>query len=318
MIRLRVLLNTTAGSVPELIKVIKFLYGSEIVHIVPDYPAGLIILHDGEGPDVDFNEIIRQVVGAGIDYSTKELFYFADELPSGEAVGTMRARADMKDYMGYVFRNGVYQRNGQIRRNTGTKDLLTIGLNLSLGDQLFGRALPSGFVGDVATEFLAFNGRMKYAETAPLAEAAAMAIAYNHQLEDVFNMQELIAASAAMFGLQDTLETLEAASMSMKKSLNDTMASSEAASITVNHAMHETFDRGIRRNGTIRRNGRYNRATGVVDVQNITAVVAPLADTLASSDGMTIGYRNHYKRDGTYRRDGTIRRDSGVLHPLED
>jgi hypothetical protein len=79
MIRLRTLLNTTTGSVPELIKVIKFFYGSETVHIVPDYPAGLIILHDGEGPNVNFNEIIRQVVGVGIDYSTKELFYFTDE-----------------------------------------------------------------------------------------------------------------------------------------------------------------------------------------------------------------------------------------------
>ncbi|MDR1902869.1 MAG: DUF2612 domain-containing protein [Treponema sp.] len=103
MIRLRTLLNTTTGSIPELIKVIKFLYGSEVVHIVADYPAGLSIYHDGEGPDVNFNEIIRQVVGAGIAYDTKELFYFTDELPSSETVSKMKAKTSMMDSMASFF-----------------------------------------------------------------------------------------------------------------------------------------------------------------------------------------------------------------------
>jgi hypothetical protein len=76
LLKLRILLNTTSGSINDVIKVIKFIYASEIVHITPDYPAGLSILHDGEGQNLNFNKIIAAVVPAGVAYNTKELFYF--------------------------------------------------------------------------------------------------------------------------------------------------------------------------------------------------------------------------------------------------
>ena len=47
LLKLRKLMNTNNGSIPDIIKAIKFMYSSEIVNIVPDYPAGLIINHDG-------------------------------------------------------------------------------------------------------------------------------------------------------------------------------------------------------------------------------------------------------------------------------
>jgi len=79
MIRLRILLDTTDGSVNDIIKVVKFLYSSEIVHIQQNYPAGLTILHDGEGLPIDFNFIISQVVVAGVSFDTKELFFFTED-----------------------------------------------------------------------------------------------------------------------------------------------------------------------------------------------------------------------------------------------
>jgi hypothetical protein len=188
-LKLRTMLNTTDGSVNDVIKVIKFLYSSEVVHIVPNYPAGIIILHDGEGPNINFNEIILQVVGAGIDYSTKELFYFMEELPVGERVSKMKSKMIMIDYMAYVFHNGVYRRNGQIRhRYTGVRDVLKIDIGLTLHDQLFGRVMRnglfrhngelthSGFATDVATELWSFSVLMNYTENVQSSEKTNTAL----------------------------------------------------------------------------------------------------------------------------------------------
>jgi hypothetical protein len=82
-LKLRVLLNSSTGTVNSIIKVIKFIYSSEIVHIVPDYPAGIIIEHDGEGtPGLNFNRILAEIVPAGVSFYTKELFDFFEELES--------------------------------------------------------------------------------------------------------------------------------------------------------------------------------------------------------------------------------------------
>ena len=85
LIKLRILLNTTRGNVNDIIKVIKFLYSSQSVHITPNYPAALRILHDGEQEQIDFNRILVQVIGAGIGYETRELFYFEDVVHIGES-----------------------------------------------------------------------------------------------------------------------------------------------------------------------------------------------------------------------------------------
>jgi hypothetical protein len=78
-IRLKVkkLLNTSNGSINDIIKIAKVLYSSEDIHVVANYPAGIRILHDGEGtPGLDFNRILRAVVAAGVAYNTTELFNF--------------------------------------------------------------------------------------------------------------------------------------------------------------------------------------------------------------------------------------------------
>jgi len=77
---LRILLNTTNGTVNDVIKVIKYFYTSEVVNIKQNYPAGVSILHDGEGPNIDFNRIIAAVIPAGVAYDTKELFNFIEHI----------------------------------------------------------------------------------------------------------------------------------------------------------------------------------------------------------------------------------------------
>lgn len=79
-LKLRILLNTTNGTINDVIKVIKFFYTSEIVNIKQNYPAGISILHDGEAPAVDFNRIMAAVIPAGVAYDTKELFHFVEHV----------------------------------------------------------------------------------------------------------------------------------------------------------------------------------------------------------------------------------------------
>jgi hypothetical protein len=99
LLKLRRLLNTNNGSIPSIIKAIKFLYSSEVVHIVPDYPAGLIIEHDGEGtPGLNFNKLLAEIIPAGVSFSTKELFdFFENILPitSSEKTGVIKNSQDL-------------------------------------------------------------------------------------------------------------------------------------------------------------------------------------------------------------------------------
>ena len=84
-LKLRTMLNTADGTVEDIIKFVKFFFSSETVHLVPNYPAGLRILHDGFNDTVDFNRIIKQIVGAGIAYDTREIFNMTEEFPIDEA-----------------------------------------------------------------------------------------------------------------------------------------------------------------------------------------------------------------------------------------
>jgi hypothetical protein len=264
MLNLRRLLNTNDGSIPSTIKTIKFFYSSEIVHIVPDYPAGLIIEHDGEGtPGLNFNKLLAEIIPAGVSFSTNEIFYFTEELPSSETISKIKAVTSMMDYMGYVFHNGVYRRNGQIRhRYTGVEDSLSIKLGYPFLDQLFGRALQGGFVEDAATETWSFVNRMNYLDNLPSSETSSTIL------------------------LQET---------------------------------HETLDKGVRRNGFMRRNGKYYRAHDVVDVQNINVHVPAIFDVLGEcAETLTIGYRKHNYHNGRFNRNGAIKHDSKVLFPLEE
>jgi hypothetical protein len=372
-LRLRTMLNTTNGTINDVIKVIKFFYGSETVHIVPDYPAGLIILHDGEGPNVNFNEIIRQVVGAGIDYSTKEFFYFTEELPAGETMSKIRSKMAMMDYAGYVFHNGVYRRNGQIRRRyTGVRDLLTVDIGLALQDQLFGRSMHNGlfrrdgtitrigFTTDAATELWTFKGSMNHTENVQSSEQANTALLYQmsegveqdfrrngkfrrngevqhktrYILDSInlklgFHIQESHRGLAIHNGLYRRDGTIrhgllntsitEKNNIRIDYDLQDTLMSNTAFSMAVGHKLYETLHHEIRRNGLIRRNGQYNRATGVVGVQKINVTVSPFTDTAGDcTETMTIRYRKHHFHNGRFRRNGTIKHDGNIPLPLEE
>lgn len=112
-LKLKTMLNTADGTVEDIIRFVKFFFSSETVHLVPNYPAGLRILHDGFNDTVDFNRIIKQIVGAGVAYDTRELFNITDEMPI-EETDWKRVHRTEKEYFSrnMVFRNGRFLRDG--------------------------------------------------------------------------------------------------------------------------------------------------------------------------------------------------------------
>jgi hypothetical protein len=141
LLKLRRLLNTNDGSIPSIIKAIKFIYSSEVVHIVPDYPAGLIIEHDGEGtPGLNFNKLLAEIIPAGVSFSTKEIFnileslHFVDEQEFNKLLTwqhtdiftdtiyrngrVLRDGHTVRDWQyAALYRNGTVFRNGAVTRN---------------------------------------------------------------------------------------------------------------------------------------------------------------------------------------------------------
>lgn len=78
---LRKQLNLNNSTVNDIIKILKMYYNNETIEIVPDYPAGIRILHYGQSTEkVDFNNFIKEVIGAGISYATEEYYKFKDGL----------------------------------------------------------------------------------------------------------------------------------------------------------------------------------------------------------------------------------------------
>jgi hypothetical protein len=112
ILKLRVLLNTTDGTVNDVIKVIKFLYGSEEVHIQPNYPAGISILHDGEARLKDFNSILVQVIAAGVAYDTKELFNFLEKILLSDSADIRVVKNDTERFGRHIKHNDLIKRDG--------------------------------------------------------------------------------------------------------------------------------------------------------------------------------------------------------------
>lgn len=112
---LRILLNLNKSTIPDIIRILKTYYSAEVIHIQPNYPAGITILHDGLSPvGVDFNSFIKETIGAGIAYETRELYVFKELLlVSDKRLGLGFKDFDELHYCGLLNYNGVATYGGQ-------------------------------------------------------------------------------------------------------------------------------------------------------------------------------------------------------------
>jgi hypothetical protein len=85
LLKIKIMLNTADGTYNDIIKIVKMFYDADLVEIVPQYPARIVIRHSGEGDAlIDFNSVLKEVVGAGIGYGTVEVITANEELPALE------------------------------------------------------------------------------------------------------------------------------------------------------------------------------------------------------------------------------------------
>ena len=172
MLNLRRLLNTNDGSIPAIIKAIKYFYSSEAVHIVPDYPAGLIIEHDGEGtPGLNFNRLLTEIIPAGVSFSTKELFFFTEEFFITDTLDIIVQKQISDSFKNGLKYNGRGKYDGHtlnpteadsyvtvpFKYRTGIRDELTVNTPQKFVDEdiitdvFQGAFKPNGFVDEETT-----------------------------------------------------------------------------------------------------------------------------------------------------------------------
>jgi len=314
LIRLRILLNTTDGSVNDIIKVIKFIFSSEVVHIQPNYPAGLSILHDGESPTVNFNKYMKQVVAAGVAYDTKELFHFIEKITESEDQKITVKRSVKEEYFGQIKHNGRIARDGHtvrdveaksfkhdgrkkrngtvqhktvywepsnsvifppFRHSSGAQDLLAITVKEQESiDEYHGRVYRNGFFKRNAT--------------------------IRHDGVNPLPVSDIIALSGQM-DMVDILPDVE-----------------DTQDIQVIADMADAMNKYIRRNGAIKRNGKHTHCNFPVMQHRLHGTLEPVTEEYGEvGEVFSAGMRYHHFHNGTYRRNGEIRHNGNILIPLE-
>ena len=315
LLRLKILINRNRASVNDIIKVIKFYYSSETVEIKRNYPAGITILHDGEGPPIDFNRIMAQVVGAGIAFDTQELFYFLENLDLSDfhATKVTRNAGDFVTQM--VFRNGRVLRDGSTVFDTELKPVLRNGTISRNGEMLR-------------------NG----SRTVPATGVVEQPVYRRSGMQDVFTMgmsdgnhvdawkSRLFRNASAIRDGTETRSGLAAASINeavgivrLRLWMSDSLPISETLDAAALANAEDAIDRNIPRDGRHRRNEGLRRSSlGMADPFEITDFSeSGVADGLGIGDDMLVGLYHHYFRDGARGRTGAILRKGMVFIPLE-
>ncbi|MDR2952574.1 MAG: DUF2612 domain-containing protein [Treponema sp.] len=314
LVRLRILLNTTDGSINDIIKVIKFLYSSEVVHIVPNYPAALTIKHDGQQDQINFNKIIVQVIGAGIGYDTKEIFIFNDEFPAEEEFKIIKVLTSFSD----SFRSEGIKFNGEIRHDGKHK------AGGGISDRFSLILRPDNFV-DRFEGYLRHNGVIK-------ADGSHKFNGIGGRIGDIFRLK-------INYGHEDLFDVTDAANAVIKTCYTDYFSTQRkfngmfrhdgtvkanaardvfAVNIKIPEPFVDVFYAAVRHNGIIKADGshKFNALGRISDSAVTMAGRLDFQDVIDAADAFTCVINQHinhtdyfptkYRFDGAFRHDGQI------------
>ena len=311
MLNLRRLLNTNDGSIPAIIKAIKYFYSSEVVHIVPDYPAGLIIEHDGEGtPGLNFNRLLTEIIPAGVSFSTKELFFFTEEFFITDAL-VIIVKKQISDnfknglkyngrgkYDGHTLNpteviklkyNGQFKYNGMIkyaRRQRVDADsyvIVPFKYRSGIRDELTVNT-PQKFI-DNARSQLKYNGLSKYN-----GENKYSGFFSENSITDI---------------LHDTAKTI----------LTDNETTAENLAVQIDKPLDEHFTTRNKYDGYFTYSGetKYHAAKEKISIEGENSAAT---ETVVMDDTFSVGIRFRRKYDGTYKYNGVILYNGNVLIPM--
>jgi hypothetical protein len=310
LLKLRRLLNTSDGSIPSIIKAIKFFYSSEIVHIVPDYPAGLIIEHDGEGtPGLNFNKLLAEIIAAGVSFSTKELFAFKDIFVVTDFMKTITMRRKMSD----TFHIGGLKFNGRAKHDGHT-------LN------------PTEYLPIKADGSYKFNGTKKHKpELAPAQTFVAIPIKARNGIIDKLKIKMNVEDHVDLFRAHLKHNGMIKADgqnkfngyakigdvLSVRARMNfiDREQMTENLNVRLINDFVEKAPTRWKFDGTFKHNGAIT-ASATHDKLTIAVKSLDFTEQVHMSDNFTIGMRYFHKHDGKYKADGEIKFNSSILIPL--
>jgi hypothetical protein len=311
LLKLRMLLNTNNGSIPSIIKAIKFIYSSEVVHIVPDYPAGLIIEHDGEGtPGLNFNKLLAEIIPAGVLFSTKEIFIFTDSFLVTDLHEIIVRRKTISD----SFKNGLkYNRRGKYDGHT---------LN------------PTEIIKTKFNGSYRYDGTMQYRsrQVLPADSYVIVPFKYRSGIRDVLvanipqNYEDHARSRTKYngeakyngeknysgFGGNSIYDILKA---DTGTSITDNEITAETLAVQTNKPLDEHFSTHNRYDGYSKYNGgaKYRSAKEAFAIDGEGASVS---DALNLAEAFSAGKRFLRKFDGSYKYDGGILYNGNVLIPM--
>ena len=319
-LKLRTMLNTADGTVEDIIKFVKFFFSSETVHLVPNYPAGLRILHDGFNDTVDFNRIIKQIVGAGIAYDTREIFNMTEEFPIDEADEKRVHRVESEHFpRNSVFRDGRVLRDGVTVLPTHFVPLFRNGEELRNGAVQRRNGLHRVRIDESVTTPVRHNSGI----------LDLMELCYKRQFEDLWQIL------SDLFSFDN-----------VEQKLTDSLTISDSDEKTVVTNPVDDIGRKYRRNGKLYRNGVCYRASDRInDFVSVNSMTADSSENWAENDSFEFddvkqkiaesfsvrdestegdfesvisdGIGRGYKRNGTLRRRSSVYRSSkGITDPL--
>ena len=309
-LKLRTMLNTADGTVEDIIRFVKFFFSSETVHLVPNYPAGIRILHDGENPTLDFNRIIKQIVGSGISYDTRELFNMTEEMPFSDEDDKTVRRSD-----GEFFARGTVYRDGRVLRD-GATVLPTHAIDVRHD----GKYERNGSVSRSPTVRVAAEGTVVQPVYRNSGISDELFLGYARAFRDEWE-SVLYRNGAVVRDGSETRGGKSAASVSdalafdrMPQRNADTFALSDDDGKSAVFRMEDGIGRGYRRDRTLARNGRaYRNSAGMSDPFVMAGSGLCASDEWGIGESMRAGIRYAYFRDGLRKRNGSITRKGDVL-----
>jgi len=310
MLNLRRLLNTNDGSIPAIIKAIKYFYSSEVVHIVPDYPAGLIIEHDGEGtPGLNFNRLLTEIIPAGVSFSTKELFYFTEEFIVTDTL-TITVQKKISD----TFQNGI-KYNGMAKYDGHTLNTTEITKLKYDGTHKYNAVIK--YAGKVIVDsdayvIIPFKYRSGIRDELTMktpqnfTDYARSQLKYNRAIK--YNGENRYSG----FAENSILDVLQNGVGSI---FTDIETTAENLAVQIDKPLDEHFTTRNRYDGYAKYN-REMKYRAARDALSVDCEGSATSETVVMDDSFSAGMRFRRKFDGTYQYDGAILYNGNVLIPM--
>jgi hypothetical protein len=288
LLKLCILLNNCTGTVNDIIKVIKFLYSSDVVHIMPNYPAAITIKRDWQkGVQVNYNKIIKQVIGAGIGYDTKEIINYKEHVLINDKLFGIKSEMKLGD------RIGILERLAAVFVRTGLADVFKVWLRYN--------------------GMIYYDGTYKYNGKGKMNDILKVIRKHEHFDHIVINDNHYQKANMIINDMQKINEKINVSASISKK---DTGI--KATDCLQVNRKHNYLDRiKINDKNTENVNMIMNDKLEMQDNLNARTLLFEKDKGIKIRDEISISKKYHRKHDGTHKADGTINFDGGITIPLQ-